>query len=59
MRLGILSEEQSLRLYQIWGDKDFYEEDESEAIKLGCSEFPNIDIKIIEEEFSQFLADNK
>ncbi len=58
MKLGLLSEEQSLILYELWGNKDFFEEDKEEAIKLGCETFPDIDHVIIEEEFIQFLADN-
>ncbi len=46
-------------LYPLWGDKDLYEEDEDEALKLAKEKYPDASDEEIIDAFYEFLADNE
>jgi len=45
-------------LYFIWGDKDLFEEDEQDALKLAKEKYPNVSDDDILDVFHEFLVDN-
>ena len=45
-------------LYVIWGDKNLFEEDEQDALKLAKEKYPNISDEDILDVFDEFLIDN-
>ncbi len=53
-----LTEENKIFLYSLWGEKDFYEEDENEAVLLAKEKFPEASLEEIAETFYDFLIDN-
>jgi hypothetical protein len=46
-------------LYFIWGDKDLFEEDEQDALKLAKEKYPSVSNDDILDVFHEFLVDNQ
>jgi hypothetical protein len=45
-------------LYTIWGDMNFIEDDEDDALMLAKEKYPNISDEDILDAFDEFLFDN-